>query len=90
MGALEIIDQVPEFARLIALELRKNESPSKDLVSTTKAYELYGRAWVDRNAKKGLIKPTYRGNKKMYSISEMERIVAKENTAARLLESKRV
>ena len=85
MSALEIIDQVPEFARLIALELRKNESPSKDLVTTTKAYELYGRAWVDRHAEAGNIKPIYRGNKKMYSIAEIERVVAKENTAARLL-----
>lgn len=85
MSALEIIDQVPEFARLIALELRKNESPSKDLVTTTKAYELYGRAWVDRHAEKGNINPIYRGNKKMYSIAEIERVVAKENTAARLL-----
>lgn len=85
MSALEIIDQVPEFARLIALELRKNESPSKDLVTTTKAYELYGRAWIDRHAERGSIKPIYRGNKKMYSISEMERVVAKENASAKLV-----
>ena len=43
MSALEIIDQVPEFARLVALELRRYEAPHKDEISTNEAYKQYGR-----------------------------------------------
>lgn len=85
-----IIDQVPEVAKLIALELRKHLEPYNDNISTTAAYKRYGRSWIEKHAKRKNLNPTYRGNKKLYSIAEIERIIAKENTAARLLSRKSI
>ena len=85
MSALDIIDQVPEFARLVALEIRKNLSPQEDAISTNEAYRRYGRAWVERWTGLKQLHPHSHGSKKMYSISEIERVKAKENEAARLV-----
>lgn len=84
MSALEILDQVPEFAKCLALELGKIMEPHKDEISTNEAYRRYGRGWVDRYTKVGQLHPQFHGGKKMYSISELERVKAKENVAARL------
>lgn len=85
MSALEIIDQVPEFARLVALEIKRNLQPQEDEISTNEAYKRYGRGWIDKWTEKGMLHPRYHANKKVYSISECERIVAKENAAARIV-----
>lgn len=85
MSALEIIDQVPEFARLVALEIRKNLNPHEDEISTNEAYRRYGRAWVERWTGLKQLHPQFHGAKKMYSISELERVKAKENEAAKLV-----
>lgn len=84
MSALEILDQVPEFAQCLALELRKIQQPHEDAVSTNEAYRLYGRGWVEKKTKMKQLHPRCHGNKKTYSISEMERVKAKENIIARL------
>lgn len=89
MSALEIIDQVPEFARLVALELRKNLSPHEDEISTNEAYRRYGRSWVEKWAGLGQLHPQTHGSKRMYSIAELERVKAKENEAARLVLKRR-
>lgn len=85
MSALEIIDQVPEFARLVALEIRKNLTPHEDEISTNEAYRRYGRAWVENWTRLRQLHPQYHGSKKMYSISELERVKAKENESVRLV-----
>ena len=85
MSALEIIDQVPEFARLVALEIRRNLNPHEDEISTNEAYRRYGRSWVERWTGLNQLHPQFHGGKKMYSISEMERVKAKENEAAKLV-----
>jgi len=85
MSALEIIDQVPDFARLVALEIRKNLNPHEDEISTNEAYRRYGRAWVERWTGLKQLHPQFHGAKKMYSISELERVKAKENEAAKLV-----
>lgn len=85
MSALEIIDQVPEFARLVALEIRKNLNPHEDEISTNEAYRRYGRSWVERWTGLNQLHPQFHGGKKMYSISEMERVKAKENESAKLV-----
>lgn len=85
MSALEIIDQVPEFARLVALELKKNLSPHEDEISTNEAYRRYGRSWVENWTNLNQLHPQYHGIKKMYSVAELERVKAKENAAARLV-----
>ena len=85
MSALEIIDQVPEFARLVALELRRYDAPHKDEISQNEAWERYGRGWINKLTERGVLKPIYHANKKVYSVSECERAKAKENAAARLM-----
>lgn len=85
MSALEILDQVPEFARCLALELKRLQSPHEDMISTNEAYKQYGRAWVEKYTRMGQLHPLCHGNKKAYSISELERVKAKENAASRLI-----
>lgn len=85
MSALEILDQVPEFARCVALELNKILEPHKDEITTNEAYRRYGRSWVEKYTNLGHLHPFYRGRRKFYSISELSRIEAKENVAARLV-----
>ena len=84
MSALEIIDQVPEFARLVALELKRNLEPHEDEISQNEAWKRYGRGWIVKLTERGLLHPICHANKRCYSISECERIKAKENVVARL------
>lgn len=85
MSALEILDQVPEFAKCLVLEMNRLTQPHTDAISTNEAYRRYGRGWIDRYTKLKLLNPQFHGAKKMYSISEIERVKAKENVAARLV-----
>ena len=85
MSALDIIDQVPEFARLVALEIQRNLEPHKDEISTREAYKRYGRSWVEKWTGLGQLHPQGHGSKVMFSVSELERTKAKENEAARLV-----
>ena len=85
MSALEILDQVPEFARCLAFELNKIAEPHKDTISTNEAYQRYGRAWIKKWTERGQLNSQCHGNKKTYSVSEIERVKAKENVAARLV-----
>lgn len=89
MSALDIIDQVPEFARLVVLEMQKIQKPQSDLMSQTKAFEEYGQAWVKKLLSQGVLKTVKHGNRKLVSRSEMERAKARENAAARLLVRRR-
>lgn len=84
MTVFEIIDQVPEFARLVALELQRNMSPQSDEISTNEAYRRYGRSWVEKWTGLGQLHPQVHGIKRMYSVSELERVKVKEREAARL------
>lgn len=85
MSALEIIDQVPEFARLVALEIRRNMDPHQDEISTNEAYRRYGRSWVEKWTSLDQLHPQNHGSKKIYSVAEIERVKAKENEIARLV-----
>lgn len=85
MSALEIIDQVPEFARLVALELQRNLNPHLDEISTNEAYRRYGRSWVEKWTSLKQLHPQTHGGKRLYSVSELERVKAKESEAARLV-----
>lgn len=85
MTALELIDQVPEFAKCVAFELGKIMEPHKDVISTNEAYKRYGRAWIRKWTERGQLHPQCHGIMKTYSISEIERVKAKENVAARLV-----
>ena len=85
MSALEIIDQVPEFASLVALELKKIMAPQEDEISTNTAYDTYGRGWINKYTASNDLHPQYRGNKKVYSKAEIERVRAKENAVARVI-----
>lgn len=85
MDVLDIIDQVPEFARLVALELKKNLTPHEDEISTNEAYRRYGRSWVEGWTNLKQLHPRHKGIKKVYSVAELERVRAKENAAARLM-----
>lgn len=84
MSILEILDEVPAVAKCIALELKKISAPHEDAITTNEAYRRYGRGWIDKYTKLKQLNPWFRGSKKMYSVSEIERVIAKENAAARL------
>lgn len=85
MNPIEIIDQVPEFARLVVLEMEKIQRPQKDRMSTREAYREYGQAWVKGHVEAGVLKVVRHGNRKILSRSEMERVKAKENACARIV-----
>lgn len=85
MSALEIIDQVPEFSRLVALELQSLLNPHQDEISTNEAYKRYGRSWVEKYTGLGELHPKTHGIKRVFSISELERVKAKERVVARLV-----
>lgn len=85
MSALEIIDQVPEFARLVALEINRIQTPQEDMISQNEAWKIYGRAWIKRYLDRGQLHITFHGNKMMYSKAEIERVKAKENAAIKLV-----
>lgn len=89
MNPIEIIDQVPEFARLVVLEMEKIQRPQKDRMSTREAYCEYGQAWVKEHVEAGVLKVVRHGNRKMLSRSEMERVKAKENACARIVSRKK-
>lgn len=89
INALDIIDQVPELARLMVLEMQRIQKPQTDLMSTNEAFREYGQAWVKKLLANDLLKVVKHGNRKMLSRSEMERAKAKENAAARILVKKR-
>lgn len=89
INAIDIIDQVPELARLIVLEVQKIQKPQSDLMSKSEAFREYGQAWVKRLLDKDLLKVVKHGNRKMVSRSEMERAKAKENAAARIMVRRR-
>lgn len=85
MSFLEIIDEIPEVSRLIALELKKNLEPQKDSITQNKAHQEYGRKWVEKYVRLGQLHPQFHGSRKMYSISELERVRTKENLSAKLM-----
>ena len=85
MSALELIDQVPEFAKCVAFELGKIMEPHKDVISTNEAYKRSGRARIKKWTDRGQLHPPCHRLMKTYSISEIERVKAKENVAARLV-----
>ena len=83
MNALEFIDQVPEIAGLIALELRKLSSPNEDQLSQNQAFQRFGRTWVEKYVVSGDLHRERRGGKIVFSLSEIERVRTKEVVAAR-------
>lgn len=85
MSFLDIIDEIPEVSRLIALELKKNMEPQKDRITQNKAHQEYGRKWVEKYVQMGQLHPKREGSRVMFSISEIERVKAKENISARLV-----
>lgn len=84
MSALDIIDQVPEFARCLAHELRRIQNPHEDEISQNEAWKRYGRGWITKMVERKLLHTIGHANKRCYSISECERLKAKENIAVRL------
>ena len=89
LNAIDIIDQVPELARLIVFEMQKIQKPQSDLMSTSQAFKEYGQAWVKKHLEDGQLKVVKHGNRKMISRSEMERAKAKENAVARIVVKRR-
>lgn len=51
-------------------------APKSDLVSLTKAYELYGRLWVDNHIEQGNLSVLNIGNKRCISRSEVSLLLA--------------
>lgn len=84
MNTIDIIDQVPELAKLIALYIKADLAPMEDLITSNRAYKDYGRSWVEGYTKRGVLQPKVHGKKRLYSRAEIERIVAKENEIARI------
>lgn len=80
---LQIIDEMPEVARLLVLEMDKIRRPHSDLISKSAAKKEYGHSWVENQIKRGL-KVIYHGNRKMVSRADLERMKAKENAVARI------
>lgn len=85
VSILQIIDEVPEIARLLVLEMDRINKPQSDMMSSSQAFREYGQAWVKKHLASGELRTLRHGNRKMVSRAEMERIKAKENAAARLL-----
>lgn len=53
-------------------------SPKKDEISTTKAYEMYGRKWIDTQLSKGNLSVRMVGNRHVLSVASIECLLAAE------------
>ena len=80
-----LIDHIPDFAQLMALELKKIHAPYQDAISCREAYKRYGRAWIRRYTEFKELHPEYIGSRKMYSVSEIERVRVKAREAPKLI-----
>ena len=80
-----LIDSIPDFAKLMALELRKVEAPYQDAISCREAYKRYGTSWIKRYTEHKELHPEYIGSRKMYSIAEIERVRTKEREVPKLI-----
>lgn len=80
-----LIDSIPDFAKLMALELRKVEAPYQDAISCREAYKHYGTSWIKRYTEHKELHPEYIGSRKMYSIAEIERVRTKEREVPKLI-----
>lgn len=80
-----LIDSIPDFAKLMALELRKVEAPYQDAISCREAYKRYGTSWIKRFTEHKELHPEYIGSRRMYSIAEIERVRTKEREVPKLI-----
>ena len=80
-----LIDSIPDFAKLMALELRKVEAPYQDAISCREAFKRYGTSWIKRYTEHKELHPEYIGSRKMYSIAEIERVRTKEREVPKLI-----
>lgn len=80
-----LIDHIPDFAQLIALELKKIHAPYQDAISCREAYKRYGTSWIKRYTEHKQLHPEYIGQRKMYSVAEIERVRVKEREAPKLI-----
>lgn len=80
-----LIDSIPDFAKLMALELRKVEAPYQDAISCREAYKRYGTSWIKRYTEHKELHPEYIGSRRMYSIAEIERVRTKEREVPKLI-----
>ena len=80
-----LIDSIPDFAKLMALELRKVEAPYQDAISCREAYKRYGTSWIKRYTEHKELHPEYIGSRRMYSIDEIERVRTKEREVPKII-----
>lgn len=62
---------------MVALFVEQME-PRKDLISLNKAYEKYGRPWVERNVANGNLAVKPMGRKKLVSCAAIECLITAE------------
>lgn len=63
---------------LIADAIIKRTRPLEDELSTSEAYDLYGRRWVEDRLRTGLLHRSAIGNRLVYSRHELECLRASE------------
>lgn len=63
---------------LIADAIVKRTCPVEDEISTSEAYALYGRRWVEDHLRTGLLHRSAIGNRLVYSRHELECLRASE------------
>jgi hypothetical protein len=66
--------ELPNFARMVAYELHKLQTESKELISQNEAYRRYGRAQIEKWRKQGRITPRQEGNRIYYKTKQLQRL----------------
>jgi hypothetical protein len=71
--------------KLLSAAIVQQMSPGMDEITQRQAYDEYGRPWVEKNTKRGLLRPRRKGAAKnsplMYSRTELLALISAEREA---------
>lgn len=80
-----LVTDIDSLTTAIAAAVVKITTPIKDDISERQARSAYGTRWLNRQIKLGLVKPSYTGNKKVFSRHRLDCIRAAERQALQSL-----
>ena len=66
--------ELPNFARMVAFELHKLQTESKELISQNEAFRMYGRAQIEKWKQQGRLTPKQEGTRIYFKTKQLQKI----------------
>jgi hypothetical protein len=66
--------ELPNFARMVAYELHKLQTESKELISQNEAFRMYGRAQIQKWKAQNRLTPTIQGKRIYYKTKQLQKL----------------